>query len=72
MKKTFLLILTVVFLIIAIFTTVDLFQSAWYVFSLEKVTTISAGFLFGKLILLLTKVFAQIKVLTLIFPQNSK
>ncbi|KJM87425.1 hypothetical protein SS33_18920 [Enterobacter kobei] len=58
MKKTFLLILTVVFLIIAIFTTVDLFQSAWYVFSLEKVTTISAGLLFGKLIFLLVSLLA--------------
>ncbi|HHA2001422.1 hypothetical protein V5031_09800 [Enterobacter kobei] len=58
MKKTFLLILTVVFLIIAIFTTVDLFQSAWYVFSLEKVTTISAGLLFGKLIFLLGALLA--------------
>ncbi|MCK7125903.1 hypothetical protein [Enterobacter kobei] len=58
MKKTFLLILTVVFLIIAIFTTVDLFQSAWHVFSLEKVTTISAGLLFGKLIFLLGALLA--------------
>jgi hypothetical protein len=53
-----LLILTVVFLVIAIFTTVDLFQSAWYVFSLEKITTTSAGLLFGKLIFLLVILLA--------------
>lgn len=53
MKKTLLLILTIVLLIIAVFTTSDLFQSAWYVFSLEKITTTSAGLLFGKLVFLL-------------------
>lgn len=52
MKKTLLLILTIVLLIIAVFTTADLFQSAWYVFSLEKITTTSAGLLFGKLVFL--------------------
>lgn len=58
MKKIMLLILTVVFLVIAIFTTVDLFQSAWYVFSLEKITTTSAGLLFGKFIFLLVILLA--------------
>lgn len=59
MKKIMLLILTVVFLVIAIFTTVDLFQSAWYVFSLEKITTTSAGLLFGKLVFLLIIILAS-------------
>ncbi|AMY65655.1 hypothetical protein VE11_13105 [Enterobacter asburiae] len=59
MKKIMLLILTVVFLVIAIFTTVDLFQSAWYVFSLEKITTTSAGLLFGKLVFLLIILLAS-------------
>lgn len=58
MKKTLLLILTIVFLIIAIFTTVDLLQSAWYVFSLEKINTTSAGLLFGKLVFLLVILLA--------------
>jgi len=58
MKKTLLLILTIVFLIIAILTTVDLLQSAWYVFSLEKITTTSAGLLFGKLVFLLVILLA--------------
>lgn len=58
MKKTLLLILTIVFLIIAVFTTADLFQSAWYVFSLEKITTTSAGLLFGKLVFLLVILLA--------------
>ncbi|PJD08290.1 hypothetical protein [Enterobacter mori] len=58
MKKTLLLILTIVLLIIAVFTTSDLFQSAWYVFSLEKITTTSAGLLFGKLVFLLVILLA--------------
>lgn len=58
MKKTLLLILTIVLLIIAVFTTADLFQSAWYVFSLEKITTTSAGLLFGKLVFLLVILLA--------------
>ncbi|MBW8246226.1 hypothetical protein [Enterobacter mori] len=58
MKKTLLLILTIVLLIIAAFTTSDLFQSAWYVFSLEKITTTSAGLLFGKLVFLLVILLA--------------
>ncbi|HID9089619.1 TPA: hypothetical protein ACXIWR_000757 [Enterobacter mori] len=58
MKKTLLLILTFVLLIIAVFTTADLFQSAWYVFSLEKITTTSAGLLFGKLVFLLVILLA--------------
>ncbi|HHA1270562.1 TPA: hypothetical protein ACOELQ_001009 [Enterobacter mori] len=58
MKKTLLLILTIILLIIAIFTTVDLFQSAWYVFSLEKITTTSAGLLFGKLVFLVVILLA--------------
>ena len=58
MKKILLLILTIVFLIIAIFTTVDLLQSAWYVLSLEKITTTSAGLLFGKLVFLLVILLA--------------
>ncbi|HFT7523673.1 hypothetical protein ACVGWB_24425 [Enterobacter mori] len=58
MKKTLLLILTIVLLIIAVFTTSDLFQSTWYVFSLEKITTTSAGLLFGKLVFLLVILLA--------------
>ncbi|KUQ79658.1 MULTISPECIES: hypothetical protein [Enterobacter cloacae complex] len=58
MKKTLLLILTIVLLIIAVFTTADLSQSAWYVFSLEKITTTSAGLLFGKLVFLLVILLA--------------
>ncbi|HED4182312.1 TPA: hypothetical protein R4289_001958 [Enterobacter mori] len=58
MKKTLLLILTIILLIIAIFTTADLFQSAWYVFSLEKITTTSAGLLFGKLVFLVVILLA--------------
>jgi len=45
-------------LIIAVFTTADLSQSAWYVFSLEKITTTSAGLLFGKLVFLLVILLA--------------
>jgi len=58
MKKTLLLILTIILLIFAIFTTADLFQSTWYVFSLEKITTTSAGLLFGKLVFLVVILLA--------------
>lgn len=58
MKKILLLILAIVFLIIAFFTTVDLFQSAWHVLSLETITTASAGFLFGKTLFLIVVLLA--------------
>ncbi|MBT1728715.1 hypothetical protein [Enterobacter quasimori] len=70
MKKTLLLILTIVLLIIAVFTTADLFQSAWYVFSLEKITTTSAGLLFGKLVFLV--VILLVLYFSLKFLRKSK
>ena len=58
MKKILFLILTIVFLVIAIFTTADLFLSAWYVWSLEKMTAASAGFLVGKILFLIVILLA--------------
>lgn len=53
MKNFLITILAIGLLFVAIFTTVNLFQSAWYVFTLEQMTTIAAGYLFGKLLFLL-------------------
>lgn len=53
MKNLLLTILAIGLFIVAILTTVNLFQSAWYVFTLEQMTTLAAGYLFGKLLFLL-------------------
>lgn len=53
MKNLLLTILAIGLFIVAIFTAVNLFQSAWYVFTLEQMTTLAAGYLFGKLLFLL-------------------
>lgn len=53
MKNLLLTILAIGLFIVAISTTVNLFQSAWYVFTLEQMTTLAAGYLFGKLLFLL-------------------
>lgn len=57
MKKIASLILTIVFFIIGIFTIVDIFQSAWYVTTLETFTAMSAGLLFGKIVFLILILF---------------
>ncbi|EKS6647708.1 MULTISPECIES: hypothetical protein [Enterobacter cloacae complex] len=53
MKNILLTIFAIGLFIVAIFTTVNLFQSAWYVFTLEQMSTLAAGYLFGKLLFLL-------------------
>lgn len=53
MKKIILLVLMIIFIIIGVFTLFDISQSIWYVFSLEAITAVSAGLIFGKIIFLI-------------------
>ncbi|EMM6514378.1 MULTISPECIES: hypothetical protein [Enterobacter] len=53
MKKIILLMLMIIFITIGAFTLFDISQSIWYVFSLEAITAMSAGLIFGKIIFLI-------------------
>lgn len=57
MKKIILLILMVIFIIIGVFTLIDISQSIWYIFSLETITTMSAGLILGKITFLIIIIF---------------
>jgi len=57
MKKIILLVLMIIFIIIGVFTLFDISQSIWYVFSLEAITAVSAGLIFGKIIFLIIIIF---------------
>ncbi|WP_320739007.1 hypothetical protein [Enterobacter ludwigii] len=53
MKKIILLMRMIIFITIGAFTLFDISQSIWYVFSLEAITAMSAGLIFGKIIFLI-------------------
>lgn len=57
MKKIILLVLMIIFITIGGFTLFDISQSIWYVFSLEAITAMSAGLIFGKIIFLIIIIF---------------
>ncbi|HIB8957400.1 TPA: hypothetical protein ACWYFW_002547 [Enterobacter ludwigii] len=57
MKKIILLVLMIIFITIGAFTIFDISQSIWYVFSLEAITAMSVGLIFGKIIFLIIIIF---------------
>lgn len=65
MKKIIALVFAVIFIVIGIYTLIDIIRSVWYVLAYESITTSASGILFGKflfLVIISTGYFFTLKV----------
>ena len=52
MKKIIALVFAIIFIVIGIYTLIDIIRSVWYVLVYESITTSASGILFGKFLFL--------------------